>query len=169
MQRKGVLVMGVAVIVGLAAAIGVVVVGTDESADRTAVTAPATASTPLQRERGAREREDPRPTGLADVERAARRFLDGYLALTYGEAGADPSDLRNATPELVAELTRDRGRVTPAQAEQAPELKSVAVYYDGPRRASAVAQIADAATTFAFTFRLEESAEGWVVTGLKAR
>lgn len=168
MSRGAIAVTVVAVLVGCAAAAGVILIGTSSDDSQHAST-PASTS-PLQRERSTREAENHSAGDLPKVEQAARRFLVGYLPLAYGKPGADAGDLRAATPELIAELRADPGRVTPAQQQQTPRIVSVAVSYPGSSRASAAAaaQISTGPDdTYALTLRLEQTARGWQVIRLR--
>jgi len=102
---------------------------------------------------------------LPAVERAARRFLSGYLPLIYGRRGATVDDLRSATPQLIEHLRNEGGRVTPAQAALHPRLERVTVTLDSTTRALAVAQIKDSPSpAYPLTFQLADTPQGWVVT-----
>lgn len=167
MSRGGIVVTVVAVIVGLAAAVGVILIGTADEGAESSGPAP---TRPLERERGALEGENPSIGDLPRVEQAARRFLSGYLPLAYGKPGARAEDLRAASPELLAALRADPGRVTPAQQTQTPRVVSVAAYYPGSSRAmaSAAAQIRTGPeNTYALTMRLEKTSRGWQVLRLR--
>jgi len=102
---------------------------------------------------------------LPAVERAARRFLAGYLPLIYGKPGARVDELQSATPRLVSRLTAQPGRVPPGQAALTPRLQRVTVIGEGRISALATAHIKDSsAPAYALVFHLQKHAGAWLVT-----
>lgn len=164
---KGYLVIAAAVVIGLVAAVAVVVLGTRSDDTRDARPA-AQEGWPPSSER-APEAEDPGDDGLGEVDRTARRFLAGYLPLIYAKPGATPQGLDSAAPALIAELAAQPGRVPPGQAALEPELEGLSVVRDGPDRALAVARISDGpAPAYSLSFYLEDTVDGWLVTRIGA-
>lgn len=163
MSRAAALVTAIAVLIGLAAAGGVILVA-DRSDDKQGRTPQAGRSPTDER---APEAETPGVDGLPAIDRATRRFLAGYLPLIYGQPGASPAQLRSASPRLIAQLQADPGRVPPGQAALRPTLERVAVVRDGPYKALATAQIRDSASpAYPLIFHLEDTQSGWLVTRL---
>lgn len=166
---KGYLVIAAAVVIGLVAAVAVVVVGTRSTDEPDVRPAAQEQRWPPSSER-APEAEDPGDDGLGEVDRAARRFLAGYLPLIYAQPGASPEDLDSAAPALIAELAAQPGRVPPGQAALEPDLERLSVVRDGPGRALAVAQINDGpAPSYSLSFYLQETDDAWLVTRIGAR
>lgn len=164
MNRGRLTVTVMAAVVGLAVAAAIVVIATagDDKPDRVRAQQTFTGErAPEPETQGAGE--------LRAVQAAARRFLDGYLPLIYGQR-SDPRELRAASAQLIGQLVADPGRVPPAQAELDPDLQQVTVISDGPLRALATAQIKDSPSSPAYplTFQLEKSDRGWLVTRIGA-
>ena len=116
------------------------------------------------------EESDP-PSGLrpssADVarsKRAARRFLVGYLAFTYGTGQA--ARIRSATSELRAELARHRPRVPASERRRRPRLVLLQSNGVSRERADLVALVRDGKRRYSVRLQLSNTASGWLVTGL---
>lgn len=60
------------------------------------------------------------PAFTAEAQRVARRFLDGYLAYTYGQGRA--SLITEASPMLAGSLKAHRPRVPPAARARHPRV-----------------------------------------------
>lgn len=158
MSRGAAVVMVAAVLVGLAVAAGIVLVGT-QGDDAPALTGQAVRSPSDER---APEAEDPSSQGLDQAERVARAFLDGYLPLIYAQPGTEAEDVRHVTPRLLAQLRAQR--VPPAQAALRPDLERVTVAHEGANGALAVAHVKDSTITYPLIFHLEDTPQGWLVT-----
>lgn len=159
MRRPG-LVIAIAAVVGAALVGGIVLTAVRDDGDPR----PSAASRSPTDER-APEAEDHSAGDLPAVERAARRFLAGYLPLIYGKPGASIDELRSTSPSLLTALRGEGGHVTPAQAQRTPRLQRVSVIKDGTAGALATAQIKDSPSpAYPLVFHLRQSAEGWVVT-----
>jgi hypothetical protein len=159
MTRSAVLVLIAAVVAAALAGAIVLSAVHDDGAAR-----PSAASRLSTGER-APEAEDHSAGDLPAVERAARRFLAGYLPLIYGKPGASIDALRSTSPRLIAALRAEGGHVTPAQAQRTPRLQRVTVVKSGAIGALATAQIKDSPSpAYPLIFHLQQTAEGWVVT-----
>ncbi len=159
MTRSRLVVLTVAAVGVLLAGGGVLIAVQDDGTPGT----PAASRSPSGER--APEAEDHSAGDLPVVERAARRFLAGYLPLIYGKPGAAIDDLRSASPRLIAALRAEGGHVTPAQAERTPRLQRVSVIKDGAIAALATAQIKDSPSpAYPLVFHLQQTAAGWVVT-----
>lgn len=164
MKRGELAVLAISVVVGLAAAIGVVLIGTGGD-DGNATPRPAADQRrfPPTSERGP-EAENHSLQDLPAVDRAARSFLATYLPLIYGKNDATADKLRRAAPRLIAQLKADPGRVPPAQLVKTPRIVRLAVIRKGANRALATAQIKDSPESpYALIFTLEDTLKGWVV------
>lgn len=161
MTRTALLIVGGALLVGLALVGGVTLIASNDNGRPGQTPQGGRAATD---ERGP-EAEDPSVGELPDVEAATRRFLAGYLPLIYGKPGASVDRLRSASPRLTARLKADPGRVPPGQAALTPRLERVSVIADGAVSALATAQIKDSsAPAYPLVFHLQKTPEGWVVT-----
>ena len=116
------------------------------------------------------EESDP-PPGLrptsADVarsKRAARRFLAGYLAFTYGTGQA--ARIRSATSELRAELARHRPRIPASERHRRPRLVLLQSNGVSRERADLVALVGDGTRRYSVQLKLANTPTGWLVTGL---
>ena len=157
MSRTALLIGAAAIVGALALAGAIALVSDDDDA------APTRASSSTTSER-APEAENPDAGELPAVETAARRFLAGYLRLSYGKPGASIDRLRNASPRLIAALRAEGGHVTPAQSQKTPRIKRVAVIGDGTDGALATAQISDAPdVVYPLNLHLRKTPRGWVV------
>lgn len=160
MTRPTLVIVLAAAVVGVAIAAGMVLIGgrDDDAPEGT------TAASRAVDER-APEAEDHSVGDLPEVEAAARRFLAGYLPLSYGKPGASIDALRSASPRLIAALRDESGHVTPAQTEKTPRLQRVTVINKGTVGALATAQIKDSPSpAYPLVFHLNKASEGWVVT-----
>jgi len=145
-----------------------------ETAPRTADAAPsstAAAIVPASTPQAPSEESDP-PAGLratrtdvARSKRAARRFLAGYLPYTYGRGPA--RRIRSATPELRAELARERPRVPAAERRRRARVELVQSNGVSRERADLVALVRDGARRYGVHLQLANTPTGWLVTGLE--
>ena len=159
MTRTTVVIVALAAIVGIALAGGRALISRDDEATQK----PQAGRSPKSER--APEAEDHNVRDLPAVEAAARRFLAGYLPLIYGKRGATVDELRSASPQLIATLRAEGGRVTPAQAQRAPQLQRVTVIKQGPMTALATAHIKDSPSpAYPLVFHLRETPDGWIVT-----
>jgi hypothetical protein len=157
MNRTALLLVGGAIVIGLALAGGWTLTSTD---------APRTpqAHRPPTDER-APEAEEHRVGELPAIEAAARRFLSGYLRVVYGKPGASIDDIRSAAPRLIASLNAEGARVTPAQAQKTPHVRRVAIITQGAIGALATAQIKDSPQpAYPLILQLQRTTAGWLVT-----
>jgi hypothetical protein len=102
-----------------------------------------------------------------DVERskrAARRFLAGYLAYSYGRAPAHR--IPAATTELRDRLARTRPRVPESERRQQPRVQLLQSNSVSRDRAALVALIRDQARRYSVHLELANTPTGWLVTGL---
>ena len=159
MTRTSALIVAAALVVGVALAGGFVLIGADDDGERA-----AQSTHPPTSER-APEAESADVGELPAVEAAARRFLSGYLRVTYGKPGATIDDIEAAAPRLLKSLKNSAARVTPAQAQRTPRVQRVTVIADGTITALATAQIKDSPSpAYPLSFHLQKTAQGWVVT-----
>ena len=156
MTRTSAAILAAAIVVGFALAGGLVLLGGDDDE-----TQPRQSGRPATSER-APEAESSDVGELPAVEAAARRFLAGYLRVTYGKPGAT---IDAAAPRLLKSLESSGARVTPAQAQRTPRIERVAVIAKGTVTAFATAQIKDSASPpYPLSFHLQKTASGWLVT-----
>lgn len=159
MTRTTVIVVGLAILVGVALAGGLTLIRSNDSA-----TPGATSKRSLTDER-APEAENHSAGDLPAAEASTRRFLAGYLPVVYGKPAGSLDKLRSASPRLIAALKAEGARVTPAQAQRTPHIQRVAVIHDGTVGALATAQIKDSpAPAYPLVLHLETTPKGWVVT-----
>jgi hypothetical protein len=117
------------------------------------------------------EESDPSPglrasqADIARSKRAARRFLAGYLPYTYGRRPANR--IRAASPELLAQLERDRPRVPADERRRRPRLELLQSNSVSRERADLVALVGDGARRYEVRIPLANTATGWLVTGLE--
>ena len=100
------------------------------------------------------------------AQRAARRFLAGYLPYTYGRRS--PDRIAAATAALVRQLDNERPRV-PAR-ERGRRARVVLVQADaaGPVRAEATALVSDGARRYTVPLKLARQRSGWKVTDVES-
>jgi hypothetical protein len=100
--------------------------------------------------------------GVQRVERAARRFLAGYLPYSYGQHRARA--IAGASPALRRRLRGQRPRVPPR--ERARRARVMLLHADGVgrSRAAVVALVADGARSYTVAVELERARAGWRVT-----
>ena len=159
MTRTSAAILAAAIVVGFALAGGLVLLGGDDDE-----TQPRQSGRPATSER-APEAESSDVGELPAVEAAARRFLSGYLRVTYGKPGATIDGIDAAAPRLLKSLESSGARVTPAQAQRTPRIERVAVIAKGTVTAFATAQIKDSASApYPLSFHLQKTASGWLVT-----
>lgn len=166
MRRGKVVVTVAAVIVGICAAAGVILIGTAVSDD--APDDPRPALRPG--EHGASELRSPDIGDLPAAETATRAFMRDYLKLISG-GGVQPETVANVSRELVAQLQREAARLPPTQEGRQLRIASVAVTFAESRQAAtASVQVASPGRpTFVMTLRLEHApGGGWQVVRLRA-
>jgi hypothetical protein len=114
------------------------------------------------------EEGEPQDTASrADVEAAkaaARRFLEGYLPFSYGQASA--RSLEGAGDELRSRLEAEPPRVPAGERARRPRVLIVQAEGVGAVRAGIVALVADGARRYTVPLELERRRSGWVVTGV---
>jgi len=113
---------------------------------------------------GERGRTQPRHEPDVSAARApARRFLEGYLAFSYGHGRA--SGIRDADPVLLRALAGQR--VPPAARRRRPRITALRVEESAPGVARATASIADGSRVrYPLVFYLDRRPAGWLVTRL---
>jgi hypothetical protein len=100
---------------------------------------------------------------LAAARAPARRFLQSYLAFSYGHGRV--SAIRDADPQLLRALAGQR--VPPAARKRRPRVTALQVKESAPAVAQATATIADgSAIRYPLVFYLERRPRGWLVTRL---
>ncbi|MBE2317821.1 hypothetical protein DVA67_017700 [Solirubrobacter sp. CPCC 204708] len=104
-----------------------------------------------------------RPDDIARGKRAARRFLKGYLAHTYGR----DSKLTAATPELRAQLLRERPRVPATERRRRARVELLQSDSVTRERAELLAVIDDDARRYSIHLQLANTPTGWLVTELE--
>jgi hypothetical protein len=96
---------------------------------------------------------------------AARHFLAGYLAFSYGRGRV--SAIEAADPRLIGALERERPRVPPAARERAAKVTSLQLLAQGRGTVQATATVSDGSgVQYPLVAYLDETANGWVVTRL---
>jgi hypothetical protein len=107
--------------------------------------------------------QHPSEPGLSAASAPAGRFLQGYLAFSYGHGRV--SGIRDADPELLRALAGQR--VPPAARKRRPRVTALQVKESAPAVAQATATIADgSAVHYPLVFYLERRPRGWLVTRL---
>jgi hypothetical protein len=106
--------------------------------------------------------EDQDPAGDAAPEHAARRFLTGYLAYTYGRTRQLPL---GATPELRQQLAAKPPRVPRDVRRLRPRARRLDATIIG-MGADAQAIVVDGRRTYSVAVTLEWLDGEWVVTGV---
>jgi hypothetical protein len=107
--------------------------------------------------------QSPREPGVSAARAPARRFLEGYLAFSYGHGRL--SSIRDADPQLLRALTGQR--VPPAARKRHPRILALRVQESAPGVAQATATIVDGSgVRYPLVFYLERPSRGWVVTRL---
>jgi hypothetical protein len=111
-------------------------------------------------DRGRAQRSEP---DLSMASGPARRFLQGYLAFSYGHGWV--SRIRAADPRLLRALASQR--VPPAARRRRPRIVALRVQESAPGVAEATAMIADGSgVRYPLVFYLERRSRGWLVTRL---
>ena len=160
MNRTTLLIVCAAIGVGLALAGGVTLI---RSGDSQTTRAPQGGRSPSSER--APEAESHDAGDLPAAERAARRFLSGYLRLVYGKPGGTVDAIADASPRLLNDLRRSAGRVTPAQSQKSPRVERVTVINEGAISALATAQIKDSSDpAYPLSFHLQKSTGRWLTT-----
>ncbi len=119
--------------------------------------APSEQSRPSPESHGTRE-------DVEAAKRAARRFLPGYLAYTYGRGRA--ADLEGASRELRRRLAAAPPRVPPAQRRRRPRLQLVQAQSVGRQAATVIAVVDDGAGTYTVPLELDVHRAAWLVTNV---
>ena len=99
-----------------------------------------------------------------DAERAALRFIDGYLAVSYGHASAGA--IAGATRAVRERLRFVGAHVSPEVASRDPRVVNLHVDAARPGYKVAVATVDDGALLYAITVVLARRQRGWVVTSV---
>jgi hypothetical protein len=99
---------------------------------------------------------------VTDAKRAARRFLAGYLPYSYGRRSA--RDIAGATPELRAELTRERPRAPAGERYRRPRIVLLQTEGVGRERAGILALVSDGKRRYTVPLELARIRAGWRVT-----
>jgi hypothetical protein len=101
--------------------------------------------------------------GVSAARAPARRFLEGYLAFSYGHGRL--SAIADADPLLLRALQGQR--VPPAARKRHPRILALQVEESAPAVARATATIADgSALRYPLVFYLDRRPAGWLVTRL---
>ena len=154
MKRGGLAVMAVAVVVGAIAAGALLAFAAPDNASKT-----TKANRP-----GAPEAEDHSTHDLDVADRAVRRFLAGYLPVIYGHRGADLSQIRSATPELLEELRNTPSRVPAGVAGAKARVEGVTLADEGPNGAYASARIkSPSLPAYPLILHVTLGDKGWLV------
>lgn len=99
----------------------------------------------------------PERTVLA-ARRTARRFLDAYLAFTYGRVNALPDGV--AARALVDDLGSSPPEVPTEVAARRPRVRRLELQWAGPTEATAVATIDDGARRYPVVVVIRRGAAG---------
>ena len=116
------------------------------------------------------EERSPRPeleSSRADVaatKRAARRFLAGYLAYTYGRRSA--RRIASASAQLRRRLAAHPPRVPPGERRRRPRVVLVQSNAVGRVRAELAAVVRDGARRYTVPLELTRGRAGWKVTAV---
>jgi hypothetical protein len=109
-------------------------------------------------------RSTPVPQG---AERAARRFLKGYLRFLYGHAGA--REIERATPQLRRRLSRSRLRVPPAARRRRPRVARLEARLMAAGEVAVRAEVADGGVArYPVAVTVRPGAGGWRVVAVGA-
>ena len=102
-------------------------------------------------------RRTPVPHG---AERAARRFLTGYLRFLYGHAGA--REIEQATPQLRRRLSRSRLRVPPAARRRNPRIARLEVRRVAADEVAVSAEVEDGGVArYPVSVTMRRTGPGW--------
>lgn len=94
------------------------------------------------------------------AERAARRFLHGYLRFLYGHAGA--REIEQATPQLRRRLSDSRLRVPPAARRRRPRVASLEARRIAANEVAVSAEVADGGVArYPVTVTMRRTGAGW--------
>jgi hypothetical protein len=100
------------------------------------------------------------------VDRAARRFLGGYLRYLYGRGGA--RQIRAVSRALRRRLAVHPPRVSPATRQRHPRIAAITGRRVGARRWALVAQVEDGGVErYPLALGLDLRRGGWIVTRLE--
>lgn len=95
---------------------------------------------------------------------AARTFLSGYLAYLYGQA--DTSQIRQASPQLIATLPLKRLTVNPAALHLHPAVVALGAREPGGSVLHVAALISDGVSRYPIQFVMVHEQRGWDATQL---
>ena len=109
----------------------------------------------------------PVPGPMSDVPNApapaaaavARAFFRGYLAYLYGQAGG--SQVRDASPQLMALLTRGRPSVTAATRSRHPVVVALGAHEPGGNVLHVTAMISDGLSRYPIRIVMVHGPRGW--------
>ena len=116
------------------------------------------------------EEGSPRPglegsrADVVDTKRAARRFLAGYLAYTYGRQSAQR--IASASAQLRRRLAARPPRVPARERRRRPLVVLVQSNAVGRVRAELVAVVRDGARRYTVPLKLTRGRDGWKVTAV---
>jgi hypothetical protein len=99
------------------------------------------------------------------AKHAARRFLSGYLAFSYGHG--HPRAIRGAAPALKRELAEQPPRVPRKIRAKHPRVRLLQSNGVGAQAATFTALVADGSGVYTLALELARAASGrWTVTGV---
>lgn len=102
------------------------------------------------------------PVPPPGAERAARRFLPGYLSFLHGRSG--PAAIEAAAPALRRAIVRSRPRVPPAARRRRPRVVGIEFERLSSRAVSAAAEVAAGGVSrYTVTLLLRPFEGSWVV------
>jgi hypothetical protein len=142
-----------------------------EQGTETSAAAPLPEVAPPATPQAPSEESDPpaslraRTGDVARSKRAARRFLKRYLPFAYGRSSA--TKLTAATPELRAQLARERPRVPATERRRRARVELLQSDSVTRERAELLAVITDGARRYTVHLQLANTPTGWLVTALE--
>jgi hypothetical protein len=101
---------------------------------------------------------------VASAKAAARRFLDGYLPYSYGQAS--PRAIQAVADGLRERLATEPPRVPGAERRRRPRLLLIQAHGVGEVRAAMLALVTDGARRYTVALELERRRSGWRVTSV---
>jgi hypothetical protein len=107
------------------------------------------------------------PAQIRAVKHAARTFLAGYLAYSYGQGKA--RRIRGAAPDLRKQLAAQPPVVPPSERRREPKVRLIQTEGVSPQAATLQALVADGARSYSVSLGLQRRAGGrWVVTTVES-
>jgi hypothetical protein len=103
---------------------------------------------------------------IREAKRAARGFLTGYLAYSYGQAPAASID--GAASALERELADQPPRVPARERARYPRVKLIQTNGVSRHAASLLAVVDDGARSYTLTLELERRADDWLVIEVRS-